>query len=87
MSKVVDKVVAFVSSPVVHRVAAALAVAFVGVQGFVAVHGVDFGLDANTVQTVSAVLGGLVVVAHEFVSPVIVPFITALFKPTPPVAK
>lgn len=79
MKKFITKAVAFFASTPVHRAAAAVAVGIVGVQGFIGVHGVDFGLDTSTVQTVIAVLSGAAVVDRELVSPSIVPAIKALF--------
>jgi hypothetical protein len=77
-----DKVLKFVGSVQVHRAAAAVVIALVGIQAFVQVHGVDFGLDQNTIQVVLSVVAGATVVAREFVSPVILPFVVGLFKTT-----
>lgn len=75
---IVKAIVDFFGRPEVHRAAAATVVALVAIQGFISVHGVDFGLDQNSIQTIVGVIGGATVVARELVNPVILPFIKAL---------
>ncbi len=73
-----NKIVAFFGSVEVHRIAAAVAVVAVAVQGFLSVNGTSFGIDPATLQTVLGVVGAVVVAAHEFQNPVVLPFLKAL---------
>lgn len=86
MSAVVSRVVAFVGSVEVHRVATAVAAVAVGLVGIVKTQGTDLGLDDATIQTLVGAFGVVIVAAREVASPVILPFILAIFKSqNPPV--
>lgn len=73
------RVVAFFGGVGVHRLTALVIVLFVGIQGFLSVHGTDVGLDANSASYALGIAGGVVIVARELVVPVLLPFFDGLF--------
>lgn len=82
----VNRVAGFFKSVELHRAAALVASVALALQG-VANGPATSGFNPADVQIAIGVLGGVATVARELTNASFVPFVTSLFKPTPPAAK
>ncbi len=81
-----NKILAFLGSTRLHRIAAAVVGVLTVTSGAVATYGSGFGLDLHTISLITGAIGTVIIVLHEFQSPQFIKIAVGLVKAaTPPV--